>query len=289
MKKPFFFPSDNAVVGVVTAVLIIGLIVAVVSLVQTVYVPKMMEQREAEHMDDVADQFAWLKSSIDNQVAMKNENVPVVSSITLGSKELPYLLSVRAFGSIQVIEDAFTIIFTNSSQPTRYVLGTLQYNSMNAYYLDQSFIYETGGIIVSQSDGDMMYVRPRPSFFIPESDNIYNLSITLVNISVGGEKSSATGYGNFPIQTEFLNSNRTKKPLEDILNITIETKYPNAWSAYLRSSLDNAGYVNKYEINTTKDKVLIKFLTGAMGSIMPVNLEIDFVNISAQVGPGWIE
>jgi hypothetical protein len=61
--------SDNGVVGIVVAVLMIGLIVAVVSLIQAVYVPKWMEEREAEHMDLVVTQFAQLKSAIDTHVA----------------------------------------------------------------------------------------------------------------------------------------------------------------------------------------------------------------------------
>ena len=110
MKKCYLLNNEKAVVGVVTAVLIIGLIVAVVSLVQTVYVPKMMEQREAEHMEVVADQFSWLKSSIDGLISSNNSGIPVVSSITLGSRELPYLLSVRAFGSLEISQNSFNII-----------------------------------------------------------------------------------------------------------------------------------------------------------------------------------
>ncbi|PNX50760.1 MAG: hypothetical protein BV458_12670, partial [Thermoplasmata archaeon M9B2D] len=59
--------TDSAVVGIVTAILLIGLVVLVLSIVQTVYVPQIMEQREAEHMDMVALQFAFLTSVIDNQ------------------------------------------------------------------------------------------------------------------------------------------------------------------------------------------------------------------------------
>ena len=59
--------TDNAVTGVITAILLIGLIVAVFSLVQTTYIPKIMEQREADHMDKVAEQFTYLSSIIDGQ------------------------------------------------------------------------------------------------------------------------------------------------------------------------------------------------------------------------------
>ncbi|MFA5102886.1 MAG: hypothetical protein WC525_06995, partial [Candidatus Thermoplasmatota archaeon] len=99
-------PTDTAVVGVVTAVLLIGLIVAVVSLVQTIYIPKVMEQREAEHMDKVAEQFSYLTSVIDGQAADQKKNLPIATSITLGSKELPYMLSIKAFGKLEILENS---------------------------------------------------------------------------------------------------------------------------------------------------------------------------------------
>ena len=61
--------TNHAVVGVVSAVLLVGLIVSVVALIQKEYVPKIMKQQEADHMDDVYNQFAQLKYAIDSQVA----------------------------------------------------------------------------------------------------------------------------------------------------------------------------------------------------------------------------
>ena len=57
--------SDDAVVGIIVAVLLIGLILVVISIFQTVFIPNWMEQIEAEHMDDVAQQFSQLKFAID--------------------------------------------------------------------------------------------------------------------------------------------------------------------------------------------------------------------------------
>src|SRR5512136_787170 len=101
--------TDNAVVGVVTAILLVGLIVAVVSLVQTMYIPKIMKEREADHMDKVAEQFTYLTSVIDGQAADGAKNMPTATSVTLGSKELPYMLSIRAYGSLEILDNARTI------------------------------------------------------------------------------------------------------------------------------------------------------------------------------------
>ena len=94
--------NNKGQVGVIVAILIISLLVAVLVIIQTYYVPQWMKEREAEHMDVVANQFASLKYSIDLQATQKSHS-PLVNSITLGSKELPYFISSRAFGSLQIL------------------------------------------------------------------------------------------------------------------------------------------------------------------------------------------
>ena len=94
--------NNKGQVGVIVTILIISILVAVLIIVQTYYVPKWMKDREAEHMDDVMNQFARLKYSIDLQ-AMERSSSPLINSITLGSKELPYFVSSRAFGSLNIL------------------------------------------------------------------------------------------------------------------------------------------------------------------------------------------
>jgi hypothetical protein len=42
--------ANEATVGVIVAVLMVGLVLSVIWLVQSFYVPRWMEQKEAEHM-----------------------------------------------------------------------------------------------------------------------------------------------------------------------------------------------------------------------------------------------
>jgi hypothetical protein len=90
MKRVIKKTTDSAVVGMVSAILIIGLLVAVISIVQVIYVPVIMEQREAEHMDKVTEQFGSLTSVIDGQAANGRKGVPIATFVTLGNKELPF-------------------------------------------------------------------------------------------------------------------------------------------------------------------------------------------------------
>ena len=274
MKMLIKKTTDNAVVGVVTAILIVGLIVAVVSLVQTMYIPKIMEEREADHMDKVAEQFTYLTSVIDGQAANPTNKMPVAMSITLGSKELPYMLSMKAFGTLEILDpghsDRSIIITTTSSGTQTYHIGVITYSSKNKYYLDQSYTYEAGAMIVSQSEGNLMMIRP--SFSIKE--NI--ITFDVVNISSVGSKTIASGYGMSPIQTKFyqISSNDT---INNVGTITITTPLSNAWSVFIKSALPGA-------------------LTNTTGNILTITLpppsytvHIKVIDIQAQIGPGWIE
>ncbi|MGF3554910.1 MAG: hypothetical protein ACQXXF_06540, partial [Thermoplasmatota archaeon] len=203
MKKIMIKKNDLGLVGIVTAILLIGLIVIVISIVQIVYVPIFMKQREAEHMDRVAEQFGFLTSVINNQAAVERKGIPVASFITLGSKELPLLVSSKAYGTLEVLENSFVINVQNESETFSFQIGTIVYSSANAYYLDQSYIYEAGSMIVSQYQGNKMMAKP--NFFIDYNkvSNIINISFDIVNISSIGQKNIASGFGTYGIQTQF--------------------------------------------------------------------------------------
>ena len=203
MKKIINKTNDSAVVGIVTAMLIVGLIVTVIAIIQLVYVPIIMEQREAEHMDRVAEQFGFLTSVIDKQAVDEKKGIPIATFVTLGSKELPFLVSSKAFGKLEILENSCTINIQNDSLNNIYQIGTITYSSANAYYLNQLYTYEAGAMIVNQSPGNMMMVHS--DFFIDFNSTYQtlNISFDLVNISGIGQKTIAAGSGICAIQTEF--------------------------------------------------------------------------------------
>ncbi|RLF42083.1 MAG: hypothetical protein DRN17_08130, partial [Thermoplasmata archaeon] len=59
--------NENAQVGVIVAIMMVSLLVAVLVIVQVYYVPNWMKDKESNHMDTVANQFSNLKFSIDLQ------------------------------------------------------------------------------------------------------------------------------------------------------------------------------------------------------------------------------
>lgn len=279
--------SDNAVVGIVAAFLIVGLIVAVISVIQTQYVPKWMKEKEADHMNLLADQFAQLKYAIDTHMVNQRRNTPISTTITLGSKEMPYLMSMRAFGQLRILNNQFNITITrNDTTSYSYELGIIQYSSYNAYYINQDYIYECGGVILSQTSGNTMYIKP--SISVSFEKNV-TISFNIINIStIGNKDQSEHGYGPAPIQTEYIET-VTPAPILNVSNITINTSYTNAWHSFLNSTLikaglNYAGYGTNYSINVSDRKVFVEF-----HDTINVNLELNIIKIGAQIAPGWVE
>ncbi len=280
--------TDQAVVGVVTAILLTGIVVAVISLVQTVYVPKMMEQREAEHMDKVAEQFAYLASVIDGQASDKTKGIPIATSITLGSKELPYLLSVRAYGTLEILKNACTIAITNETIASTHQIDTISYSSVNAYFLDQAYTYEAGAMIVSQDEGNLMMIRPGLYVDFNLNKQRINISFDVVNISSMGQKIIASGYGTYPIQTEF-NQVSVDTNLTQVHQITLISDYANAWKVFLnrtmiQEGLNFYGYGTDYSFQENGDSLTIVFSPD-----LSVNVVFKIIDIGTQIGPGWVE
>ena len=284
MKKIIKETNNSAVVGIVTAMLLIGLIVTVISIIQLVYVPIIMEQREAEHMDRVAEQFGFITSVIDNQAADERNNIPIASFLTLGSKELPFLVSSKAYGTLEVLENSCTINIQNDSINNIYPIGTIKYSSSNAYYLDQSYNYEAGAMIVSQSPGNKMLSRPAFNVEYNKTSKIVNISFDVVNISSIGQKTIAAGSGACGIQTEFYDVS-TNITFTDIINMTIDTYFSNAWFNFLNNTLLKAGLnSNQFTLTKTDQAIDLNFV-----ATLTVNIFLRIIEIQAQIGPGWIE
>lgn len=276
-----FKDSNEGVVGIIVAILLIGLFVSAIAVVQSVYIPKWMEQKEAEHMDDVANQFSQLKFSVDTLSVTAQKHSPISNPITLGSKEMPFLQSARAYGTLDILPNKCKITITDkNAQSKSYILGSIRYTSSNAYYIDQSIIYENGALILSQHLGDVVAVQP--AFSVIDNEDLY---FNIVGFSGLGEKASITGYGTYPVQTKFSSSETSH--IYNIKNITIYTSYTNAWNMFFNNTLSNSA-LNFSISNTVDDDGITITFYNPDEEYLP-ELFLNVYEIEIQISPGWIE
>jgi len=274
--------SDNAVAGVVVAVLLIGLFVSALAVVQSSFVPNWMEQKEAEHMDTVENQFTQLKYAIDTLTVSENKYGLISSPITLGSKEMPYFSSARSYGNLNILPDACNITFENDETEENISLGSIRYESTNQYFLDQTYIYENGALILSQDKGSSLKVEPS---FIVVSEN--ELVFNLVKIKVIVDKVSISGYGTCPIQTKFINKEQVE--IDTIQNMTIFTDYIKPWKTFFNDTLPHSDSDKlDYTITETPDGkgVNISFIEDSADGTLYPRITVNINEIEIYISKG---
>jgi hypothetical protein len=286
-KKDTYLKKDSsAVVGIVTAILLVGLFVSVFAIVQTVYVPQWMEEIEAEHMNEVAKQVSQMKFATDLQLhgTSQTVNLSISSPITLGSGKIPYLLSERSSGTLSISENSTTFTISNATHSSTIVLNAIQYQSYNTYYVDQIYTYEAGAIVTGQEEGSFLSAPP---FFSMQNQSIDTMTLTLVNVTSIGGKTSASGYDTTSIRTQYDPTFDQALQYTNLTTLWISTQYPAAWSNYFNDTLTDAGLTyglsNDYmfDLSTELKTLTITFFTTN-------SLNISLKTLTAQISPGWI-
>jgi hypothetical protein len=289
MQKKIINKSDNAVVGIIAAFLILGLIVAVFSVIQLQYVPKWMKEKEAAHMEEVSNQFTQLKYALDVQ-SLVNDGTSVTTSVKLGTGEMPFFNSVRTFGSLQIDDNTFdmTIERWNDTTPINIFADSIKYSSGNLYFANQQYIYEAGALILSQDGSDVLYGRP--SLFVEGYGNRSTISLVIINFSGISGKTSISGYGTYPIYTQVTKFHPYYNgyiDLYNVTNITINTKYTNSWNKTIASAFlfhfDESHYdITEYE----NDRIEIQFIDSNNDYY---HLRYRIVDVSIQISSGMAQ
>lgn len=272
MKNKNSIKEKHAVAGVIEALLLVALVAIVLSTIQLIYIPQVMEQREADHMDDVSNQFSFLKAVIDLQ-SMTEEDVPISAPITLGSIELPYFVTARARGQLDIIDDAGEI---EADFAPIAPLTSIKYEAYNSYFVDQTYVLEGGGIIVKQHDGETM--RVEPAITVENLTTEVNIYYDIPIITSVPGKNSTGGHKNCFIRTNYSDSDANPISLPEVNSTRIYTEYIDAWYDFLNESLGNNAIINK-----GLDYVEIK------EKVKSINLYYTRIYIYAQISPGWVK
>jgi hypothetical protein len=254
MKKQHDIKTDNAVVGVFTVVLIISLIVGVIAVINTVYVPQWMKQAEFRHMNEVSNQFSQLKYALDIQ-SIINGSSAIGSPVTMGTTEIPFLGVHQSFDELSILSNSCIISITNNTHSSSFITDSIKFTSHNTNFIDQSFIYEAGSLILVQADQNDLIARP--SILVTHYGK--NLSITIINITTGtGSNSFASGRGTFPIYTQVTQNNLQYTVMHNVTTITVKTNYSDAWYQAFNVSLLHSNIT--HTISKTTDGIIVKLI-----------------------------
>ena len=278
MNQDTLTKNRYAVAGVIEALLLVAMFSIILSTIQLIYIPDIMEQREVEHMDEVENQLSYLKSVIDLQSSMR-EDVPISSPLTLGSRELPYFVTARAFGQLDIIDGGDGEIRTDFA--SNIPLTSIQYQALNSYFLDQLFVFEGGGLIMKQHDGESMQIEPSISY--QNLTNQIRITWTLPNFDSVGGKNSTSGFKSCYIRSNY--SSNTSY-IGWTTYIRIYSEYMSAWNTSLNQLFDEPisnGYIS-IQKNSEINPTYVEIIPGTK------NLYINMIvsTIQVQIGPGIV-
>jgi hypothetical protein len=281
MKNKNFIRGNHAVAGVIEALLLVALVAIILSTIQLVYIPQVMSEREADHMDEVSNQFSFLKSIIDLQ-GMTKEDVPIASPITLGSRELPYFVTVKAFGELRIIKDVDLYNINVDYGALVIPLTSIKYTAYNSYYLDGAdliYVLEGGAIILKQPTGEAMRVEPAFTVTVDDETDDVNIYYDIPIITGLPGKNLTSGYTNCYVRTNYSSSDASQLSFTGISSMNISTDYPNAWYSLLNNSLGD-------NVNIAKGSKYVEITKKEPGD--QINLYYTRIYIYAQISPGWV-
>ncbi len=243
--------SNRAVVGIVVAVMLVGLIVSVVTIINVVYVPQWLKEVEASHMQEVQRQFVQLKYAID-MLSLIKQHTAISVPISLGASEIPIVGKGRTYDTLEIGEKRCIITIENSTNRWVYKVGNIRFLSRNSYFVNQEYVYEGGALILNQSINNTLLGKP---LFTADYDGIY---FTIINITTLGAP-SLSGHGVYPIWVEFENA-QGMSTIANVTYINITTSYPNAWESFFKSLFGRSD--NPYTpemVSREGNKVVVNF------------------------------
>ncbi len=322
--KKNIIKNNSALAGVIEALLLVALVAIILSTIQLVYIPEIMKQRENDHVDDVENQFAHLKSVVETQsmlgVMESGDSIshsPISSPITLGSDKMPYFITAQTKGYIEIIDDDKSgdnskIVFnppipTSETYPGKYKteipLTSIKYE-MNSMYLDYDvkYIFEAGGLILNQTgrtDCTGEVTRVNPAMIVKnitgaDEKITINYYIPIFLCEPGKDITEQAIYDAY-IRTNYSNHYETSA-ISPVTTITIYSEYAEGWYNFLMEEekgllweYANPSLSNKYiDVEYVKSGDPHIIISKSASGTKDIYIELKVIEIGVQTGTGTI-
>lgn len=274
-EKTLFPHSESATATVIGAVLLLGIIFSVLTVICVYCIPEWKADAEYSYMGDICGDMAEVKSKIDmisivlaSSPNSSNLNSPNPGSSSpqliisvpfhMGGGDIPIIGPIKSSGTLAVNREncRMGIVVKN---PQNYIIhdqlihcGTITYNSQNRYYVNQNINYENGALILDQNEQQVMMLYPSIRFSRALDDEYnkmkYNVSINAVRVFqkpyippevISSNARCSLRLAGIDYIPWYDSSKRVGENLAK-LEITVYTKNPEAWEQYFRKVTKDA-------------------------------------------------
>lgn len=304
-RSSSFCKSESGVSAAVAAALLLGIIVATMTTVQLNYVPVWKEDAEYAHMSDVWQDMSRLKSNVDILAAgleiNPNAKIVINSPVQLGGADVPFIGSTTTGGTLVVNNDVSGLLInvtTNTStggydsNTSLYYTGTVTYRPTNTYYVDETYSYENGALIVAREGRSMMKLAPG---IVLEKGNranhsAMNLSVHAVVLEGPRGVMSSNTVEDIKLTSKSFDHLYTYTELEKTIynntitstSVTVYTENTEAWEKYFKNSAEAINLQKDEDYNLTRGTHNVTFLLSPKNE----DLYVDVYKAVIKVGTG---
>ena len=301
-----FSKSESAAVTAIIAILLLGLVFTIISVVKLEYVPEWKDDAEQDHAYDIWDDMIGLKENIDmfsrlmELSSYSKNSFSATVPFNTGGGEVPVFESSKSHGKLEVNTErcimAIKPYTTNQKATPYYVLecNGISYFSGNRQYPDQIFRYENGALILA--DGKSSIMKQSPAFTIEENKTKKgNYTVTIRAVELLGKPNSVSSNSITPLRLtgwgvtkhDSISDNNTSV---NAFDVTITTKYPHAWYAHFNKIAQDKGLENGIDytvklIPNSEHPNSVRFYFKPSGNKTLERLCIDETKISAEIIP----
>lgn len=274
------------------------LLIAIVMVALTVYftytVPAIGREGEIDHMTTIKNDFVQYKIMLDSLWINDAEGVLVSTSVDLGTGgtasesgifDAALLQPIASGGLISINQstDTLNITGTGSSYPNVvYHLGDVTYTSANRYWVNQDYLYQSGGVMLLQDNDAVVRASPPLSITRYSNGTVTTTAVSLTVIRIHGDQ-ILSGWGPVRIDTSFDTNSTQEDSWSDLSSLTLKIESDDAsHRAAWKRVFEDA--VSRYSMGITpvedSDSVYIIFNSSEYG--ISLNLQTVTYTATAQ-------
>jgi hypothetical protein len=299
IKKSPRWDNDEGVAATIGTIMSILVFMTAFGMFTNQFVPVWMSDNESSHMSTVIQQFTTLKSSVDIGISYNSNSriapTPVFVPITLSSEGIPVFAASTA-GILKFIPEApnqrptFNISYgyisptgvpgTLSNTNDGHSGGALDLYCPNRYFVEQHMTYESGAVILNQTDGEFVIAGPQFSVKNAGSAISPQIEVMITQISLQGLNLVIGGTGSKGVTADLLYADTTAYNNSGgaPVVITIRSNHGSAWYQYFMNTLNNTANMTMGS-GFTLTKQLIEPSSDKLSNYYLVILTINNVHI----------
>ncbi len=246
--------DDAANVIIVAVILLLGLFALATAIIHTTYTPEWRRSSEAEHMEEVFEDFEDLKRGIDIVASASVDRVVTLSQdIRMGGGGIPVISPEKSGGMLKT-DPLLPSIYIATDSYTRTIafehLGSIAFTSDNRFALDRTYIYENGAVIVSEINRTMMRLPPSITFK-RFNNGTKAVTLRIINMSLDNESVASSGIEEISF-TYRSSTTRFSDAVTDV-SITVTSDHTPAWEEFMLDGVRRAGFnESEYDVSSSE-------------------------------------